>query len=378
MRVLGLALASLAAALPAAAAPVKLGLVSSATGPDAEACRGLSNGVALAVQDLRREGVEAEIVRADDAGRPEAGLSALERLALRDGVTGVVGACGPAVTSAVAKAAERYGVPLVSAVAAQDELTRLGFRWVYRISTPVGERVAAVLDVAIAKSKPRTLAILAADAEDARSGARAAKAHAKEKGLRVVFDEAYAAGSADDSARLARVKAVRPDLVLVVGEGSDAALVARRAREVGLAPQAFLSGAGLVDARAGAAPDGLLGPSPWTADAGGPAAREFAGRYRSAFGSAATADAAAAYAAAVVLAREAARSGGDREVLRRRLEEGAWETALGPVRFTEYEGYTHQNRVRVRVEQVQAGKLVTVWPPEVAAAQPVWSPPASR
>src|SRR5438034_330358 len=108
----------------ALAAPVKIGVINSMTGPEAPIGEDLSNGIKLALEDLKAKGIEVEVIWEDDTGKPQVGISALEKLATRDNVAGVVGAYTSAVTSVVAKTAERYKVPLVNPVASKEEITR--------------------------------------------------------------------------------------------------------------------------------------------------------------------------------------------------------------------------------------------------------------
>ena len=89
---LGIPFLALSLAVPALAAPVKLGVINSMTGPEAPIGENLTNGIKLALEDLKKKGVEAQVVWEDDTGKPQIGLSALEKLATRDNVAGVVGA----------------------------------------------------------------------------------------------------------------------------------------------------------------------------------------------------------------------------------------------------------------------------------------------
>jgi branched-chain amino acid transport system substrate-binding protein len=43
-------------------------------------------------------------------------------------------------------------------------------------------------------------------------------------------------------------------------------------------------------------------------------------------------------------------------------------TVFGPVKFVSYEKYRNQNKLSTLVVQIQNGKPMTIWPPEVATA----------
>jgi branched-chain amino acid transport system substrate-binding protein len=373
---LGIALASLLLALPAHAASVKLGVINSMTGPESPIGENLTNGIKLALEDLKKKGIDVDVVWEDDTGKPQIGLSALEKLATRDNVAGVVGAYTSAVTSAVAKAAERYKVPLVNPVASKEEITRLGYKWVYRVSATTGDYASILIDMALALGKPKTIAILGENTDFGVSGSKSAKAYAEKKGIKVVFEENYSKGSPDYRSTLLKVKNTNPDLVFMVSYVADAILLMRQSREIGLAPKAFLgAGAGFATvqfAHEKAISNGVFSSSQWTPQVNWPGAKEFNHRYVSAFGKPPTYHAAKAYAAMMILGEEAAKAGGDRAKIRQALEKGSWDGVDGPVKFQDFDGYTNQNKHQMLVEQVQDGKHVTVWPRELASGKAIW------
>jgi branched-chain amino acid transport system substrate-binding protein len=362
--------------LPAHAATVKVGVINSMTGPQAPIGESITNGIKLAQEDLKKKGIDVQLIWEDDTGKPQVGLSALEKLATRDNVAGVVGAYTSAVTSAVAKAAERYKVPLVNPVASKEEITRQGYKWVFRVSATTGDYASILLDMALALGQPKTIAILNENTDFGVSGGKSAKAIAEKRGLKVVFEEAYSQGSPDYRSTLVKVKGTNPDLVFMVSYVADAILLMRQSREIGLTPKAFLgAGAGFSTEQFGNEKDisnGVFSSTQWTPSVNWPGARDFAQRYQKAFNKEATYHAATAYAAMMVMGEEAAKAGGGREKLRKALEAGKWDGVDGPIQFASYEGYTHQNKHQMLVEQVQNGKYFTVWPKELANGKPLY------
>jgi branched-chain amino acid transport system substrate-binding protein len=146
---LALAAAAASAARPAEAAPVKIGFVNSVTGPEAPIGEALTNGADLAVDDLKKKGIDVTLLRQDDTGKPQVAMSAFEQLATGDEVAMVVGpyASGPA--NAMAKLAEQYKLPLLIPVASREDITRQGYQWVFRNGVPV-----PVYPAKYAKAKP--------------------------------------------------------------------------------------------------------------------------------------------------------------------------------------------------------------------------------
>lgn len=370
------ALVAMLLPLASLAAPVKIGVINSMTGPEAPIGEDLSNGIKLALEDLKAKGVEVEVIWEDDTGKPQVGISALEKLATRDNVAGVVGAYTSAVTSAVAKSAERYKLPLVNPVASKEDITRQGYKWVFRVSATTGDYASILLDMATTMGKPKTLAILNENTDFGTSGARSAKEWAEKKGLKVVFNESYSKGSPDYRSTLVNVRTAQPDLVFMVSYVADAILLMRQSRELGLAPQAFLgAGAGFANSQFAKETDvsnAVFSSTQWTRAVNWPGAKEFGEKYEKKFNKPASYHAACAYTAMWIIAQEAQKAGGDRDKLRDQLGKGSWETIDGTVKFDDYEGYTHQNKHQMLVEQIQGGKFFTVWPKALETGKAIW------
>jgi branched-chain amino acid transport system substrate-binding protein len=358
------------------AAPVKLGVINSMTGPEAPIGEDITNGIKLALEDLKAKGIDVQVVWEDDTGKPQIGLSALEKLATRDEVAGVVGAYTSAVTSAVARNAEKYKVPLVNPVASKEEITRQGYKWVFRVSATTSDYAAVLIDMALSFGKPKTIAILNENTDFGTSGARSAKEYAEKKGLKVVFNEAYQKGSPDYRSTLVNLKNSSPDLVFMVSYVADAVLLMRQARELNLSPQAFLgAGAGFANAQfAGevAASNGVFSSTQWTPAVKWTGAGDFAAKYEKKYGKVASYHAATAYTSMYILAQAATEAKGDREKLRALLHDGKWDTIDGEVTFRDYDGYTNQNKHQMLVEQIQNGKFFTVWPEALKSGKFIW------
>jgi branched-chain amino acid transport system substrate-binding protein len=100
-------------------------------------------------------------------------------------------------------------------------------------------------DLAVAQNpKPKTLAIVAADAEFARNAADGARAIAKADGFDIVYDKTYPPNTTDYSPIIQAIQATSPDIVFSASYPPDAVGMVRAANEVGLKTKLF--GGGLV------------------------------------------------------------------------------------------------------------------------------------
>ena len=360
----------------AAAAPVKIGFVNSVTGPEAPIGEALTNGVDLAMDDLKKKGVDIQLLRQDDTGKPQVAMSALEQLATGDEVVAVVGPYASAPANAIAKLAEQYKVPLLIPVASKEDITRQGYQWVFRLNAPAHNYADDLIDAALAFGKPKTIAFIYESTDFGTSVATLGKQYAQQKGLKIVGDEAYQKGAADYRSTLTKLKAQNPDLVLMVSYVADAVLLMRQSREVGLKPQAFLGGgAGFDTAQFQNEHDisnGVFVVTQWTPDNGKPGSGDFAQRYEKRFGKRPTYHAATAYESMMIMGDVVQKAGGDRKKIREALATGTWTGIMGQVKFQTYEGFTNQNRHQMVVFQYQGDKTPVVFPPQAATAKPVW------
>ena len=100
-------------------------------------------------------------------------------------------------------------------------------------------------EVAAAQNpKPKTLAIMAADAEFPHNAADGARENAKKVGLQIVYDKTYPPNTTDYSPIVRAVDAANADVVFSASYPPDAVGIVRAANEIGL--KAKLFGGGLV------------------------------------------------------------------------------------------------------------------------------------
>src|SRR5512138_448967 len=277
---------SLAVPGMASAAAVKIGFINCVTGPEAPIGENLTNGVTLAVEDLKKKGIDVQLLKEDDTGKPQISMSAMEKLA-GQGVAGVVGPYTSACANAVAKLSEKYKVPLLVPAAAKEEITRQNLKYVYRLNAPADQYASSLIDAALTMGKPKTIAFIYENTDFGTSTTKTAKEYVAKKGIQMVADESYSKGSPDYRSTLTKIKAKNPDLVFMVSYVADAILLMRQSREIGLSPQAFLgAGAGFATvqfAKETAISTNVFTVTQWTPDNGNPGSAEFGKRYEQRF-----------------------------------------------------------------------------------------------
>jgi branched-chain amino acid transport system substrate-binding protein len=87
--------------------------------------------------------------------------------------------------------------------------------------------------------KPQTVAILAADAEFARSSADGAREELKKHGFKVIYDQTYPPATTDFAPVMRAVQAANADILFIGAYPPDNVGIIRAANEIGLTPKMF-------------------------------------------------------------------------------------------------------------------------------------------
>lgn len=87
--------------------------------------------------------------------------------------------------------------------------------------------------------KPKTLAIVGADAEFARNATDGARQNATAAGFQIVYDKAYPPTTSDYAPVLRAVRATNPEIIFVASYPADTAGIMRAAGEMGLTARLF-------------------------------------------------------------------------------------------------------------------------------------------
>src|SRR5437868_3977567 len=134
---------------------------------------------------------------------------------------------------------------------------------------PVKTFAEGWFDLAAAQNpKPKTVAIVATDAEFQHKAAQSARDHAKRTGMDVVYDRAYPPNTVDFAPIVRAVQAAHPEVVYISSYPSDTVGILRSVGELGL--DAKLLGGGLAGLQAaaikmqlGAAANGVVNTDLW-------------------------------------------------------------------------------------------------------------------
>ncbi len=318
----------------------------------------------------------------DDESTPARTAQLLERLIKQDEIKFVLGPYSSATTKAAAPVIEKYKIPMVEAEGASRSLFTKGYKYLFAVLSTSEQYLASSIALAaqIAEkngkkaSDVRVALVFENDpfSLDVRAGVLD---DMKKFGMKAVIDDKMPRDLSDISATLTKVKALKPDLLLVSGHSKGAATAGRQITEMKIATpmiaMTHCESSKLVT-KYGAGVDDFLCPTQWAETL------SYSGKY---FGSAADYDKlfkatyegyknvpyqAAQASAAVLVWKEAfeAANSFDTEKVRDALSATDMKTFYGDIRFSEQGNNVAKPMV---LRQIQKGTYNVVAPSEWAS-----------
>jgi branched-chain amino acid transport system substrate-binding protein len=295
---------------------IQVGFFGALTGPTATFALSGKNGSALAADELNAAGgvlgKRIEFVVEDDRNEASEAASAVSKLITRDHVVALIGENASSRTLAAAPIAQSYGVPIISPSSTNVEVTKKG-DYVFRVCFIDSYQGGVLSSFAYRTLNARKAAILVDARNDYSVGLAAAFREQFEKeGGKIVGEMKYSEGDSDFSAQLTAIRELQPDVLFLPGYYTDAGLVARQAKSLGLS--ATLLGADGWDSPklaeiGGAAVDGAYFSNHYSVDDPSPVGRRFVDAYRKRYGADPDSIAALSYDAVRLLADAIRRAG---------------------------------------------------------------------
>lgn len=204
-------------------AQVKIGVVSSSTGPIAMV--GIPQKNTVPLMPTKAGGQSIRYIPLDDGSDPTASVVAIKKLISEENVDAIIGPSGsPNAMGAIQFIAEA-GVPLLAPVGTAAVVLPMNEqkKWVFKTTQNDGLIASALLDH-MAKTGVKTVGFIGtADPYGENWGKVFAEGAAK-KGIRIVADERFQRQDTSVTAQALKVIAARPDAVLIAAPGSPAVL----------------------------------------------------------------------------------------------------------------------------------------------------------
>ncbi|HWN14998.1 MAG TPA: ABC transporter substrate-binding protein [Candidatus Dormibacteraeota bacterium] len=373
----------------AQAREVKVGYILPVTGPLAFEAQLALNGLLLAVDEINGAGgikslggAKITLLPGDTQNKVELGNSEAARL-IDQGVTALIGPFSSLVAFSVRQVTEKNKTPFLLLATVADNVLEGGLHYCFRMQP--NARAMATLTVgnmiAMAKSAGTPIKRVAIMHEDGNFGTTMGnhvEAFAGKMGYELVQRVPYNLRSPDFTAELSKVKAARPDLLVISGYYGDSKIIAETAAKlrigvhalVGLANAAYSNPKFITENRE--LTDQLFDGNYWH-NPQSPRARVVFAAYEKRFNSTLTSHGVQAYTVIGVLKDALERAGStDRDKLRDALSKTNLADHILPQDAIKFDDTGENVNATPALLQVQNGKSVVVGPARFAEAKPVF------
>ena len=377
-----------------AADDVKVGVLLPLSGSVAPIGQNNRRGHELAVDEINAAGgikslggAKLVLVDGDTQGNPNVGIQETEKLA-RKGVVAIMGAYQSSVTFPTTQIAEKLQVPYIDPVAIADSITEgRNFKYTFKVSPKASwyarDQLAFIKWVGEKTGKPvKSVVLMFEDTLFGQSTSKGQAKYAEEYGIKVLEKIPYPKDTPDMTATISRVKSLNPDALVLVSYISDAVLITKTMKELGVNIPILGTSAGHIDpayvANLGPLANYSFTVGEWSPDLKKAGASDVDKRFQKKFGIPMNGHAAETYMSTMVLRDALERAGStDRKKLRAALAktEICGDKNLLPYDCIKFDPSGQSPQGRLTILQIQDGKFVSVWPQELAASKVVWPVP---
>jgi branched-chain amino acid transport system substrate-binding protein len=378
---------------------IVFGAAVSFTGKYSTNGKHTKNGYDLAIKRLNEMGgvkvgnktYKVKIKYYDDESTPARAGQLADRLIKQDGIKFILGPYGSGPTKGMAPITEKHKIAMVEGNGASRALFNKGYRYLFAVLSTSEQYLAESINVLAEEFKkdgrdPKTAKVAIAVENDPFSmDIRAGVIEdAKRWGMKVVIDDKLPKELTDMTATLTKVKALRPDALIVSGHSKGAALAVRQTAQMKVdVPMLALTHCEAADVvgKFGGDANYTLCATQWAPtmtykDDWFGFAADYAKRFEKEYGYVPPYQAAESTASVLVYADAIQRAGSfDTEKVRDAIAATKLQTFYGWVDFDD----TGKNIAKPMVlRQVQQGKYVPVAPSKFAAGNVIFPRPKWR
>ncbi|HVI75174.1 MAG TPA: ABC transporter substrate-binding protein, partial [Anaeromyxobacteraceae bacterium] len=356
-----------------------------------------------AVEDVNAaggvNGQKIEVVIEDHQAKNALAATVAEKLITQQKVLVMTGGRASGQAMEIASVCQRMKTPYLVDHPSADMITTKGFEWVFR-NNPTGSIYPQAFDAFISEvpgAMPKSAAVVYDNTLFGKTIATAVMKFLKSKNVPIVADEAYPVNTLDFKPIMTKVKGTNPDYLLMMAVATtDAILLTRHAKEIGVAPRAFVGfggGYGVADfaTQLGPQAQNVFSSAAWSGNPNDPKTKAFYEKFHSRYGIWPKEHEVEGYAAIQIIAdalRRAKLTGDvarDRDAVRQALLATDTTTVFGKVKFGNWTGptgdpFTNQNIYSPEhsvLAQWRDGKLLNVYPKAYAETDMVF-PLAAR
>ena len=230
---------------------VKIASVAPMSGGQAHYGKDNANGVTMAIEDLNKQGITIggkkikwEAVIEDDAADPKQGAAVGQKLCDMK-VNGVVGHLNSGTTIPASKIYHECGLPMVTGAATNPDLTKPGYKQIFRIIANDSALGAGMAKYAKDVLKLKTVAVIDDRTAYGQGLADIFANTAKSLGLQVIERQFTTDKATDFMAILTAIKGKKPHGIFYGGMDPQAGPMLRQMEQLGMNNVKYFGGDGI-------------------------------------------------------------------------------------------------------------------------------------
>ena len=370
---------------------IKIGALYPLTGPDAGwAGDPYIKSHQMAIDEINAAGgikclggAKLELVKGDTQSKAEVGNSEMERLITKENVVAVFGSALSQTTVPASEIAEKYQVPYIVPNALDGTITNRGLKYVFQTVSLLQDW--GKYDVKWAKDHGAKTAVIAVpNISFGKEVADTWREAVKNEGIQLLDDFTYEANTNDFTDTILKIKKSDPDVLFIVGN-ADTPQFTKQLKEQGYYPKM-----GIITLGSGFATsfylnevgpelaEGIIFTMDFAPVSKLPVPEDFKKKFKEYTGQDLGGTYNTTYASTWLLADALEKAcSTDPKVIAETLhttkfENGKWNFQWPTASFNEK---GRLNEAPTVIGQWQNGQMVAVWPPELAANEPVWPVP---
>jgi branched-chain amino acid transport system substrate-binding protein len=222
----------------------RIGWVLPLTGPVAELAKSYSDGAEVAIAMVNASGgiggFPARLIMCDSQSQEQQAVICTKKLINEDQVNLMLGATGTPPTLAIIPTIESVGMPLFAIAAGRTTWVPLK-KWVFKAIQANDDQLEIQMQFAKKKGWNRA-ALIRDNGSLGRDISDAAHNYAQKNGIEIVADETMAFTDTDVTAQVTRIRAIKPDVVLVQGPAMPSnVLISKKLVQLGVTAPLIIS-----------------------------------------------------------------------------------------------------------------------------------------
>lgn len=266
---------------------LRIGVVGPESGGSAQLGQAQHRAVQMAVDEINEAGGaggwKLEAYFEDDEGNPTKSANAANKLIQQSQVNVIIGAIHSSCTLADMVVTQRASIPQITAGSTGAIITEQGNPWIFRTAVNDEFQARALVDYALNTLGIKKAATLTASDDYGQSGAKLLAAAAQKAGLQLVVTATYNNGDKDFKPQLLSIRDARAEGIFLWGLYTEAALISRQARQLGITAQIF-GASGMAASKlmelGGDAVEGMILTQSFLPQSDDPKVRGFVDKYR--------------------------------------------------------------------------------------------------